>query len=1077
MFGHASARRRTEPVGASARAAILAGLFAALAAPLSPAAAQYFGRNKVNYETFDFRVVRTPTWDVHYYPAESTATVDMARAAERWYARLRPFLRHQFNERKSIIFFADQPDFQQNNVTTIESEGTGGVTESARQRVVMPHTGSYFDTHHVLGHEIVHVFQYDIAQNMPTGGGNAVGLNALPLWLVEGMAEYLSLGRDDSNTAMWLRDAARRKDIPTIRQLTTDPRYFPYRYGQALWAYVGGRYGDQAVVDVYRTSLRAGFEGAIRRVLDVSTEQLSKEWAAAINDAYLPLLGGRTAPDSTGTVFLRQRARRGGEYNIAPALSPDGRRVAFYSSRDLFGIEVYIADVETGRVINQLGSVNTPRHFDALSFIQTAGSWSPDGRQLAYVVYREGNQQIELFDVDRGRAVKRLRTPNIGTATDPAWSPDGRYVAFVGNVGGISDLYLYDLQADTYTQLTRGREAEIQPSWSPDGRSLVFVTDRGPQTDFERFTFGPMRLAAIDVASREVRLLPPAAPGAKHVNPRYSPDGRSVFFVSDRTGFSDVYRMDLASGELFQVTNTATGVSGISAMSPALDVARESGRVVFSVFDRGGYHLARLDDDARGGRSVGTAGEAGGATQTPGVAGPPAAALAAPGGTLPPFTRRFESVIERYLAEANFGLPRPDTTLAVADYRANLRLDYIAPPTFAASTGGPFGTQFGGGIAAQFSDQLGNRNLVAVLSAQGDIQDIGGQLQYINVRQRWNWGVLGGHIAYPYAFQYLDRVPPDVPQRPGDFSANTVLQRIYIDQLGALAQYPFSPTRRVEFQVSATRQSIRQDVYAVDYDQLGNPIRERRDKIPSPSALGFAQATAALVGDYSIFGFTSPIAGGRYRFDLSPSIGEVAFTNAIADYRRYFLARPVTFAFRGMHYGRYGRDSENQNLLYPLFLGFEQWVRGYDYNSFTNNECRRDTGCPAIERLFGSRVAIASAELRIPLLGVEGLGLIRTNLLPVEIAPFVDAGVAWGKNSLCETIAGRNQTDCDSSPDLRFVTGREAATTFDRIPVVSAGVSARFNLFGYAVVEAYYAYPFQRPDKGAHFGFQLAPGW
>jgi hypothetical protein len=70
------------------------------------------------------------------------------------------------------------------------------------------------------------------------------------------MAEYLSLGRSDVNTATWLRDAARRNDVPSIRKLTTDPRYFPYRYGQALWAYVGGRYGDQAVVDVFRASLR-----------------------------------------------------------------------------------------------------------------------------------------------------------------------------------------------------------------------------------------------------------------------------------------------------------------------------------------------------------------------------------------------------------------------------------------------------------------------------------------------------------------------------------------------------------------------------------------------------------------------------------------------------------------------------------------------------------------------------------------------------------------------------------------------------------------------------------------------------
>ena len=90
------------------------------------------------------------------------------------------------------------------------------------------------------------------------GPGGLMRLDALPLWLIEGMAEYFSLGREDPLTAMWMRDAVMRDKLPTIKQLTTDPRFFPYRYGQALWAYVGGRWGDRAIVDVYRTSLRLG---------------------------------------------------------------------------------------------------------------------------------------------------------------------------------------------------------------------------------------------------------------------------------------------------------------------------------------------------------------------------------------------------------------------------------------------------------------------------------------------------------------------------------------------------------------------------------------------------------------------------------------------------------------------------------------------------------------------------------------------------------------------------------------------------------------------------------------------------
>ena len=139
----------------------------------------------------------------------------------------------------------------------------------------------------------------------------------------------MSLGRNDPNTAMWMRDAVRNDRLPTIDQLTRDASFFPYRYGQALWAYIGGRFGDPTVVQVYRTALRYGFEGALRRVLGLSSRQLSREWHAATRAAYQPVLQGRTAPDSVGERVLFEKGR--GALNVAPAVSPDGRFVAFFS--------------------------------------------------------------------------------------------------------------------------------------------------------------------------------------------------------------------------------------------------------------------------------------------------------------------------------------------------------------------------------------------------------------------------------------------------------------------------------------------------------------------------------------------------------------------------------------------------------------------------------------------------------------------------------------------------------------------------------------------------------------------------
>src|SRR3954466_7038334 len=168
--------------------------------------AQYFGRNKVQYEKFDWRIIKSDHFDLYFYPAESLKVSDAGRQEERWYPRLSDIFRHQF-DRKSIVFYADHPDFEQTNVIGEQPpEGTGGVTEGLRTRVVLPFTGVYRDDEHVIGHELVHVFQYNIAETAPGAGGLA-RLNALPLWLIEGMAEYFSLGRNHELTAMWMRDA------------------------------------------------------------------------------------------------------------------------------------------------------------------------------------------------------------------------------------------------------------------------------------------------------------------------------------------------------------------------------------------------------------------------------------------------------------------------------------------------------------------------------------------------------------------------------------------------------------------------------------------------------------------------------------------------------------------------------------------------------------------------------------------------------------------------------------------------------------------------------------------------------
>jgi Tol biopolymer transport system component len=1004
----------------------------AIAALMVPAAseAQYFGRNKVQYESFDFRVFETPHFRLHFYPEEQEASRDMARMAERWQTRLGGLFAHQLTKRKPILIYANQPDFQQTNAVGGQlTEGTGGVTESLRDRLIMPLTGVYRDNDHVLGHEMVHVFQYDL-ENDPKGGRRA-GINSLPLWVVEGVAEYLSLGRDDPHTAMWMRDAVLRNKLPTIKQLTNDTRFFPYRYGEALWAYVGGRWNDRAVAETYKAAAKLGFEQGIKRTLGISSDSLSKEWLAATKAAYAPVIAGRTSPTQSGQPLLP--AKRDGDTNLSPVLSPDGRYVAFFAARDLFGYDLYIADAATGRSVKKLANVSTSTEFDALSFISSAGTWSADGRKFAFIVYAEGNQEIAILDVASRDVERRISVPGVGAIQNPAWSPDGNRIAFSGIVGGVSDLFVYDLNARRATRLTNDKYADIQPAWSPDGRTLAFSSDRGSDTDFNRLTHGPMRLAIIDVSTSSIRAVPAFSEG-KHINPQFSPDGNDIFFVSDRSGVSDIYRVNVATGALAQVTSVATGVSGITNLSPAISVSHSDGRVTFSVFERQGYGIYGLTaEQARG---------------TPVQAGRYSVA-----GFLPPGEAFSASTVAQYLADPLTGLPQSGE-FQISPYKATIALAAVGQPSIGVGTSST-GTYVGGGTSFYFTDILGNHNLAFAVNANGTIKDFGGQAMYQNVGHRFVWAAGAGHTTYATAFATVEPYQPD----PRLGVITQVVQRMYVDQASLITQYPFSTTRRVELNASLTHLGFNTEVQQVLTD--GNEIlEEQRFDAPSGDPINYGQVAGAFVGDNSFFGFTSPINGWRYRFEFSPTFGNLQFQTALADMRKYFFARPVTLAVRGIHFGRYGADAES-NRLQPLFVGDPSIVRGYAAETFDPGECTASASspraCPEFDRLVGSRIAGASLELRIPLFGTEQLGLIRTPLFPIDIAPFVDGAIAWSRGE---------------SPSFEFAT-----RSTERIPVFSAGVSARANLFGYAVLEVFYAHPFQRPDKDWVLGFQLAPGW
>jgi Tol biopolymer transport system component len=1010
----------------------------------SPAQAQYFGRNKVQYGKFDWHVLKTDNFDIYFYTGEDTAAVDAGRMAERWRTRLGTFFNHELSGRQPIILYASPAEFQQTNAITGDlGEGTGGVTEALRRRIVLPVGGTLNDLNHVIGHELTHAYQYDITgSGRPNALGAMPGAAALPLWFIEGMAEYCSLGPIHAPTAMWMRGAIQdtaKDSLPSFRQLD-DPRYFPYRYGHALLAYISGHWGDQAIGRLLRQAARQrSMEPAIRAVLGINPDELVKRWHAELHAAYQPLLGETQPPETFGPRVVG--ARKDTRYNVSPSLSPDGNQMMFLSDRALFSIDLFLADARTGKIKRQVTRTALDAHLQSLEFIESAGSWSPDGQRFVFAAIGGGRPVLVLYDVGRGKRTREIRFPQLGEILNPSWSPNGQFIAFSGLTGGLTELYIYDLKTGQLRRVTNDQFADLQPAWSPDGRWLAFTTDRFT-TATATLKPGPYSLALLDVATGAIHRVNGSQPqGARELDPQWSPDGATLYFLSDPDGVTNVYRLNLATGERARVTNLFTGVSGITETSPALSVAQRSGRMVYSVFRANGYELYSIDAPTAVAVSQPSAYHAyGGATP----------ALA----ELPPTDRKGQ-ILLGLLNDPLRGLPNA-SQFAVRPYRPGLSLTYVGQPSLLIGSSG-FGTFIGGGASLYFSDVLGNHNLITGLNVQGSLKDVNALVAYQNLSHRLNWAVGGEQI--PFLTGAFAEGLADVNGEPAVVDQELIQRQTNRDVFGQLS-YPFSPVQRVEFQAGFTNISFDNELRTTAVSAItGEVLSDDKQDLPAGKALNFGVASAALVYDNSFFGATSPILGQRYRLEVSPTAGSLGYLGVLADYRKYFMpVRPFTFATRLLHYGRYGSGGEDQRLQ-PLFLGFPGLVRGYDFNSFDATECKPGPGddpnsCPVFDQLLGSRIVVANAELRFPLLGLLGIGSGYYGAFPLEFAVFGDGGLAWDTQHQ-SSVLGSGTRD----------------------PVFSAGAGLRINLLGFAVAEVDLVRPFERPDKGWVWEFQLQPGF
>ncbi len=997
--------------------------------------AQYFGRNKPGYRSFRFDVAQTPHFDIYHYLRNDSLLKELSQWSEDWYRMHQGVFRDTFKVRNPVIFYSNHPDFQQTNtISGIIGSGTGGVTESLKNRVIMPVALSLAQTDHTLGHELVHAFQYKLFLNADSG--KKMSINNIPLWMVEGMAEYLSLGSVDPNTAMWMRDALLNDDFPSIKQLSNESKYFPYRYGHAFWSMAGKTWGDSIMIPLLAETARVGFSKAADSLIGYDEKTLSGMWKSAMETWYRPYLKAR-ADSLPGRLLVSEKV--GGRVNVSPSVSPDGRYFAFFSQKNLFTLDLFLADAGTGTIIRKLSSVVRNNDIDDFNFIESSGTWSPDGKKFAFIIFTKGTNKLVTVDVSKGRVIREAAIPGIPSFSNPSWSPDGKKIVVTGMREGVSDLYLYDLQTFDVEQLTFDLESNLHPAWSSDGRYIVFSQEKVNATGgTRRYGFD---IALFDLKTRSTRIIDVFG-GAYNMNPYFSGDDRYIFFLSDADGLRNLYKYDLESDRLFRLTSFMTGISGITPYSPAISVARGSELILYNHYWKNSYRIAAAYVNQF------TQSEVDGNTVDFTAA------------ILPPGSHFSANIVDKNLTGRDDLALLPTDSIRIRPYKSKFQLDYISNNANIGVSTGIYRNNVAGSINMIFSDMVGNNQLFSSLSLNGEIYDFGGQAAYINQKGKIKWGAALSHIPYRAGNMFIKRDTVQLEDMlvPVD---NLVIDylRMFEDNATFFASYPLSQTRRFEANLSLSWYYYRLDRYNNYYLLNGAGLASKKEKLDAPGGSNYQQISVAYVEDNSYSGMTSPMQGHRARFQVDKYFGAANIFTTLIDYRQYFYVRPFTLAFRAYNLNMLGSDAEN-GILPPINIGYPWLIRGYSNVSYTNAEVN-DLNRFNISVLTGSRVAVANAELRFPLSGPERLAAIKSKWFLIDLNLFFDSGLAW--NSSSSVVADRHvMTD---SGDVRY-------------PVFSTGASLRVNLLGYMVIEPYYAIPLQNGGlKNANFGLSFTPGW
>jgi hypothetical protein len=540
-----------------------------------------FGKNKINYDSFEWHIYKSPHFDVYYYPAEEGRLEQVVSYSESAYVKLSQALDHEIKFRIPLIYYKTHGEFEQTNISLdFIPEYVAAFAEPFENRMVLPVDRPPDLLYELITHELTHVFEYSIL--FEGSLGRALRSNT-PLWLMEGLAEHMANAKSPLNE-MVIRDAVVHNIIPPIHKVN-QLSFLTYRFGQAAFDYIGDKYGPEGIRNFlweYRkTLLSNNLDKPIKEAFGVEPDEFDRQFRRYLEKKYLGIYLDKKEPEDYGREI---GFKKEGVYTFSPTLSPSGDLIACLTNR-YEDLDVVIFSAKDGEMIRNVtkGFTNKYQYVVASAFDgKNDLTWSPEGDRIAFFARRENERILFVYDALKGDLKAKVSIPGVEVEESPAFSPDGKSVLFSGNAKGVVDIFRYDFDTKKLSKITNDDFYDSNPAWSPDGKQVVF-NRRLDQWE---------KIFMVDAADPG-RLTQLTFGESSDIEPSFSRDGKTLYYSSDpgKDRIFNLYSLSLTDGEIRQYTDLIG-----SAFNPEeMRTQDEKASVGFVVYDKGTFRLFRME--------------------------------------------------------------------------------------------------------------------------------------------------------------------------------------------------------------------------------------------------------------------------------------------------------------------------------------------------------------------------------------------------------------------------------------------------------------------------------------------------